>query len=175
MRKLNYALCFCSLFVGCAIAPQGSQKNTGEEKKSDSIHLKSLKAQPYKKLLRFKKDTLAYLRYNFVERKEVYLHKPAKLLLLDLELPVIDYFCSGGDPPRLNEINGFYLQFEKDITRITKTDAKIIPNMLFMKFTEPIDGEHSTYLSRKYQGSWVQQTSDYFGSIVIDDIMMIRF
>lgn len=150
------------------------------------ISLEKLPA--YKKLAAYKGDTLSYLRENFIARKSTYLNKPAKVLLAALEIPVVKYITSDDYSPHHNrsplnqerdaegiiKVRGIYFKFENDAVWMAKINSKKITNTLYLTFEEPFDNRHTLYLYKKHKGAWVQQTSDYYGSIIIKDISLIK-
>lgn len=76
-------------------------------------------AQSYRPMYNFGKDTIAYMQYNFGDRKAQYINQPLSKILKDYELRVIfstceDYHYYTSEPPT---INGAFLDYTYDNNR----------------------------------------------------------
>jgi len=93
---------------------------------------------PYMPLSAFSGDTLAYLMYNFEDRKSLYSGKCLDTLLRDLEIP-IKSAIPGSDPNNISICPGILFSFEDDQTTSTKLHNKNKMFFIDMDFDPALD------------------------------------
>jgi hypothetical protein len=125
--------------------------------------------KPYRPLKSFNLDTMAYLKYNFEERKAAYIGKPLSELLKDCELPVKS-FLSGANG-EIIQVDMTTLFFEPErISSYRAYQGQDDPR-INIDWRTPLSEFERARLYRLYGSDWsVPQNRAFHESAIIGDI-----
>ncbi len=131
---------------------------------------------PFKSLESFRRDTLAFLRYNLGKRKNCYLGKPLYTLLSELNLPVKSYIPDARSRPQHSKEGIFIDFFETDSLRSLYSKNKIIKStkikLIYFKFNNVISKKEINSTITAKHGKWDLLTKAYYENKSIEDIRL---
>jgi hypothetical protein len=119
----------------------------------------------------FNGDTLAYVKANFVQNKDRYLHKPLSVLLTDLGVPVVSYFPGGQfiDPAHFSDIMvSFYPRGELH-RRIAKHQKPLI---IRLAFDSSMNRDSAMTVYKLGHGDWEDADRRFYEDRSISDIQV---
>ena len=130
----------------------------------------SLSAKKYKPLSAFKKDTTAFIIYNFMENANYYSGKTLKEVVNDLQIPVQD-FAYSWNPGKGNKMEGIhiYIYSESKVNKLR--DQGMDHNIILIKWEN--DAGEVSDIRRKLGIQWNQQVYDYFQDFKIKSVQVI--
>lgn len=154
--KIKY-LILLSIFAASCSTQQKSIKNSTSQK----IEFKSLDE--------FKSDTLNYIVYNFLERKNQYIGKPASLIFDNLQYEINSYnpvYNDGG-----NMIYSICLSHFDWNKTSHKTSVREKIELLFIDFDYiPVDSIKQFNSKRRIDPSWTPELKAFFGKQTVKNI-----
>jgi hypothetical protein len=132
----------------------------------------ALVSKPYRPLAEFKGDTLKYLQYNFIERKDQYEGKKLSVLLKDLEFDIKYTYPSylGNDVSRSDYIA---ISFYESDTHSTKRENGEKLYVLGFRWEEPVMAADIDKIRKEYGESWTNHHQKFFGKQLLKDIYLI--
>jgi hypothetical protein len=147
--------------IGC-----GNLKTAGSSQTSKVKHTNG-----YKSLTDFKGDTLKYLTYNLIERKNVYLGKPLSLLINDLDPGVKSsayspYWDSNNQQDKVNHVTLYLDESNTVLVKLYKKKKPIaititIEPAILLKTVEDSD------LSKS---NWGTKDFAFWGKYIVKDV-----
>jgi hypothetical protein len=132
---------------------------------------KQVDLKKYRPLSEFNKDTIAYLRYNFITNKDKYVNKKVSLLVKDLEIQVKSFTLDHDG--RTHSSDGVNLNFDDLDMLIIKAPA-MNPNEPFLNLTFINSMPDSIALPMLKRGNqkFTKEERDYLGEQVIKNIRL---
>lgn len=160
--KLNILTSFSIILLCCCSVLKQPKEN----------YINKLQAH-YKPLKTYNKDTISYVKENFVLNKKNYIGKEINELLKDLEIPIITYKL--GPDPNMKDYFYISLQFFNDKVVNGKISNKIDPLIMPIVLEQPIEITVPLGLFRKNQQKWTSEETVYWGKQKIKDIGIVDF
>jgi hypothetical protein len=132
----------------------------------------SLINKPYRPFAAFKGDTLQYLQYNFVERKDQYQGKKLEVLLNDLEFN-IKYLYQGGFANDQTKGQDMTISFYDAETHDDRSLRGYKLYVLGFLFDAPFSITELDKIDKKYGYNWTKHHYDFFKNQVVKDTWVI--
>ncbi len=127
-------------------------------------------SKPYKSFAEFKGDTLQYLQYNFIERKNQYQGKKLEVLLKDLEFDIKYNFPGYMDPSRSNNVSLSFYDNDTHINRMANNEKLYI---LELGLKAPIMVAEIDKLRAEYGREWTKHHLKLYSKEVIRDVYVV--
>jgi hypothetical protein len=129
-------------------------------------------SKPYKPFTEFKGDTLQYLQYNFIERKDQYEGKKLEVLLKDLEFNIKFSFPGylGNDASKSDDVSIAFYDID---TYSTKRENNEKLCVMSFKWKEPIMATDVDKLRAEYGREWTTHHQKLYGKQVISDVYVV--
>ncbi|RYY07385.1 MAG: hypothetical protein EOP43_03410 [Sphingobacteriaceae bacterium] len=128
----------------------------------------------YRPLATFHSDTASYIKYNFIERKQVYLNKKINVLIEDLEVPV-RYYTDGTSAKYVDSVPYISLKFYRADVIDRKIMKKKDPTILVIHFITPLSTSITVPLLRKINSKWTAEAQELYGKQTIKNIELVDY
>ncbi|GEM_PF-4962245 len=156
----NFILILSFLFFGCGSVSKNILSNS-----------KTIIKNEYMPLSQFKGDTIAYIKKNFIENKDKYLGEKMKVLLNELELPILKY--NVGITENLKEVYCISFIFSTDSEIDKKINSGTIPSIINVFIDQPVEISKPLSLLKESKQQWKEKEILFWGSQKIKDIGII--
>ncbi len=159
MKKLIYFIFIIILVLSCTT--------------TRTTTINKVTVPKYVRFSKFNKDTAAYIKQNFENRKQYYIGKEFKVLLNDLELP----FKSASLHNMMYKYEGkgrysggvFYFYDEDKYFKVAD-NKDFIPGIL-VKFAPPyLEKDTILFLSQKYSNSWNKENRKIMEKQIVESV-----
>ena len=119
-----------------------------------------------------KADTLDYLQTQIVDKKETYLNQPLDVLLRDLKMKVVCYMAHPGRPKEISPgISLYFMDINEVRDRIAHHQR--VPD-LWINWQSPVAWDTAAALIRKEHGNWSAPVQEFYGKLIVKDILITR-
>jgi hypothetical protein len=131
-------------------------------------------SKPYKPFAEFKGDTLQYLQYNFIERKDQYKGKKLEVLLKDLEFNVEYSYPGyrGNDASKSDDLSLSFYNSDRDADKREHDEALYV---IGFKWTLPIMASEIDKIRKEYGIEWNKHYLKLYSNQIIQDIYIVVF
>ena len=134
--------------------------------------VKPMKNKSYSSFKKFNNDTLQYVKFNFYERKNLYIGKELNVLLSDFEMPVKSYTSHF----LYNDLTGMSISvFESNIERMKNISTHKKSHNIIIVFEKSIPFENVSTMLRKNEGNWTKDEKEFFGKQIVKDIDLMDY
>jgi hypothetical protein len=134
----------------------------------------SVKAQEYKSLSLFNKDTVAYLKYNFADQSGKYENRPISKLLGDLEIPIIYFLPIHNFDNKRFSMEELVFEFNSRKDRMSAI-RKHKDNLarLVIRFSPPVKASKvDSIISKRSNNSWYDEINEVYSKCIITKIIV---
>ncbi len=127
-------------------------------------------SNPVKPLQQFNGDTVAYLKENFIQNKQQYIHNKLDSLLKNLGIPVIsyDYHIQFSDH-RYSAGISFSFYSGNQFTIMAAAQKQLVITVLW---DIPVLMDSAIFFGEKSNSSWLKGDRDYYKNKTIKDILL---
>jgi hypothetical protein len=153
MKTLEFIIIY--LLISCSVP------KTAAVSQNNKIHTPG-----YKTLYNFKNDTLQYLKFNLIERKNTYVGEELDVLLNDLEVPVKSYMYSPGSDLKVHSI---VLMLDDYNTSLKKKYDNKKPIVLIVSFDTPVDIDEMNAMKSNNSFDWTSKQEGFYGKMIVKD------
>jgi len=153
----KYLIILIVLFLGACKIKKQSITQSG-----------SAQSKGYTALSKFNGDTLNYLKTNFQNQKEKYIHKPANVLLNDIEFKINSYlFGPGRDASSIYDISLSGIS-RAGLTNSINSKGKTI--FIYIIWEKGPSETEAHEMRNKYNGQWTKEVANFYGNYIVKDI-----
>ncbi|MFD1258552.1 hypothetical protein ACFQ3S_17230 [Mucilaginibacter terrae] len=123
----------------------------------------------YMSLTKFRGDTSAYIKTNFIDHKERYLGKPLQVFLNDWDLPIKSYLIGPGANLAIDYIS-ISANTNNEINQMLGDDKKY--KMVTAIWKTSLKDVELNKVIKQSQLAWTDEAKAYFGKQIITDLKL---
>lgn len=137
-------------------------------KKQSITQSGGVRSKGYASLSKFNGDTLNYLKTNFLNQKYKYIHKPASVLLHDIEFDINSYlFGPGKNDSSIRDISLSGIN-RAGLTRSINSQGKAV--FIYIIWGKGPSEVEAREMRTKYNGQWTKEVANFYGTYIVKDI-----
>lgn len=134
----------------------------------------SLQDFKYVTLSKYEKDTVKYIKENFIRNRILYIEKDMSYFLSNLEIPIYKFTSSIDYPPN-SVYSHISIKFYNDVTIENKVKNKIEPIVMVISFNPPLQPNVIEPIMREAKGKWTKEVQQFFGKQKIKNIVIVDY